>query len=158
MGCIVEKLAALLIFCLSGFGSAESYFSELDRQFLEHPDDEVLFELEDCFKDLRGHWACLLRHFEFGPDENFDKKLFGGELSRGLEKFFDENVGTGKVSLKKFGRLGYTLWRLLSDLNFDVHGEPFVILCYADEPLDYGDERQSLEIYKYFFDFYKEKK
>lgn len=154
----MEKLTALLFLCLSGFGASESYFAELDRQFLERSDDALLFELEDRLKDLRGHWACVLRHFELGADENFDKKLFGGELSRGVERFFDDNVGTGKMTLKKFGMLGYKLWLLLSDLNFDVHGDPFVILCYADEPLDYGDERQSLELYRYFFDFYKEKR
>ncbi|MDE6030750.1 MAG: hypothetical protein K2G32_03930, partial [Oscillospiraceae bacterium] len=58
--------------------------------------------------------------------------------------------------LKEFGRLGYKLWLLLFDLNIDVYADPFVGLCYADEPLDYGDERQSLELYRHFFDFYKE--
>lgn len=153
----MKKLTALLLLYLSGLGAEKPYFEELDRQFLERPDDAFLFELGDCLNDLRRHWALLRRRFEFGLGKGFDLNLFGGELSRGVEGFFDENVGTGKMTLKKFGELGYKLWLLLSDMNFDVHGDPFVILCYADEPLDYGDERQSLGLYRYFFDFYKEK-
>lgn len=151
----MEKLTALLLLFLSGFGSAEPYFAELDRLFLESPDDSFLFELEDCLKDLREHWARVSECFAANIG-GYDIKNFGRELSGGVQEFFDENVSTGKITLRKFGRMGYQLWLLLSDLNIDVHSDPYVVLCYADEPLDYGDEKQSLKLYRYFFDFYKE--
>ncbi|MDE7192837.1 MAG: hypothetical protein K2O14_02600 [Oscillospiraceae bacterium] len=150
----MEKLTVLLLLFLSGFGSAEPYFAELDRLFLESPDDSFLFELEDCLKDLRGHWARVSERFAANIGD--DIKKFGRELSGGVQEFFDENVSTGKITLREFGRMGYKLWLLLSDLNIEVDSDPYVVLCYADEPLDYGDEKQSLELYRYFFDFYKE--
>ena len=99
----MEKLTALLLLFLSGFGSAKPYFEELDRLFLERPDDDFWFELEDCLKDLRGHWARVSERFA---------------------------ANIGGYDIRKFG--------------------------YADEPLDYGDEKQSLDLYRFFFDFYKE--
>lgn len=151
----MEKLTALLLLFLSGFGSAEPYFEELDRLFLERPDDDFWFELEDCLKDLRGHWARVSERFAANIG-GYDIRKFGRELSGGVQEFFDENVNTGKITLREFGRMGYKLWLLLSDLNVEVHSDPFVVLCYADEPLDYGDEKQSLDLYRFFFDFYKE--
>lgn len=148
----MEKLTALLLLRLSGFGSAEPYFEELDRLFLERPDDDFWFELEDCLKDLRGHWARISERFAANIG-GYDISKFGRELSGGVQEFFDENVSTGKITLREFGRMGYKLWLLLSDLNVEVHSDPFVVLCYADEPLDYGDEKQSLDLYRFFLIF-----
>ena len=150
----MEKLTGLLLLYLSGFGSAESYFAEPDKLFTERPDDEFLFELEDCLKDLRGHWARVSELLECSSGKDLDIELFGRKNFGGLEKYFDENVGTGKITLCDFGRRCYKLW-LLFPWNI-CNDDPFVILCYADEPLDYGDEKQSMELYRRAFDYFKE--
>lgn len=36
-----------------------------------------------------------------------------------------------------------------------MFNEPFVMLPYADEPLSWGDEKQSRELFQSMFDYYK---
>lgn len=46
----------------------------------------------------------------------------------------------------------YLLWESLPGCVQDE--EPFSILTYADEPLSWGDEQQSREIYEKVFGYY----
>ncbi|MDE7362181.1 MAG: hypothetical protein K2N38_09635 [Oscillospiraceae bacterium] len=144
----MEKLAALC--CLWAFGLADKddYYSELDRLFLENPEDDLLLELEGLGDDRAEAWARLGRLAR--SSLNID--IFGKELFAALEKVYNEN----RVSLAKFGELCHEMWRELTADFWD--DEPFYSLSYAYLPLDeYGDEKQTREFFQKAFDYYKEK-
>ena len=144
----LEKLAVLCWLWAFGFGSKEEYFSELDRLFLEDPEDDFLLELETFSGDRKAAWARLSPFVE--TEMNVDK--FGKELFGRLEKFYLENCNS-RSSLEGFGKTCYAMWQSLpASINTK---DPFHILCYADDPLSWGDEKQTRELYQKAFEHYK---
>ena len=145
----MEKLAVLCWLWAFGFGSKEKYFSELDRLFLENPEDDFLLELETLGGDRKAAWQRVSLFFETEMDvDKFGKELFGR-----LENFYLENCNS-RSSLEEFGKTCYAMWQSLPS-SIDTK-DPFHILCYADDPLSWGDEKQTRELYKKAFDYYKE--
>lgn len=144
----MEKLVALCCLWVFGLGTREDYYAELDRLFLENPEDDLLLELEE----LGGDRAAALARIGWLADRlNID--LFGKELFAALEKVYNEN----KFPLAQFGRRCYKMWCALPYRPYQYeHIEPFSTLIYADDPLSYGDEKQSRELYQWAFDYYKE--
>lgn len=145
----MEKLAALCCLWALGLSDKDDYAEELDRLFLENPGDDLLLELENLGDDRAAAWARL----GWSADRlNID--LFGKELFAALEKSYNEN----KISLAEFGERCYDLWCALPYRPYKYEStEPFNTLTYAGDPLSYGDERQSRELYQYAFDYYKER-
>lgn len=141
----MEKLAALC--CLWAFGLAEKeeYYKELDMLFMLSPEDNLLFELEDLGGDCG---AALARVFPL-IENSLNVDQFGKELFVALEKVYNEN----KLMLEEFGKRCYALWNFLP-ASIDTK-EPFFSLCYADDPLSWGDKEQTHRIYKKAFDHYK---
>lgn len=144
----MEKLAALCCLWAFGLSDKNDYAEELDRLFLENPGDDLLLELENLGDDRAAAWARL----GWSADRlNID--LFGKELFAALEKAYSEN----RFPLAEFGRRCYSLWCALPYHPYQYeHIEPFCTLTYADDPLSWGDEKQTLELYQAAFDFYKE--
>lgn len=144
----MERLAALCCLWVSGFGTKAEYSAELDRLFLENPDDDFLLELENLGGDYAAAWAILSPLLQTANIDKFGKVLF-----LGLEEYFHAE----KITLREFGIRCYELWRLLyNKLPVEiVYSEPFDYLCYADEPLSWGDEKQSRELFQSMFDYYK---
>lgn len=142
----MEKLAALC--CLWAFGLAEKeeYCKELDRLFMLSPEDDLLLELEDLGGDCK---AVLARIFLLVKN-SLNVEEFGKELFAVLEKVYDEK----KFTLEEFGKRCFRLWNWFPDILRDK--EPFFSLCYADDPLSWGDEEQTRKIYQKTFDHYKE--
>ena len=57
------------------------------------------------------------------------------------------------MDIQRFGDIMYSLWESLpGDLQ---DKQPFWILCYADDPLSWGDEKQSREIYEEMLEYYE---
>lgn len=146
----MEKLAALCCLWAFGLGDKDSYCSELDGLFLEDPEDDFLLELENLGGDCGAAYARISLLIQTGI--NIDK--FGKELFRGLEKFYSENCNS-RSSLEEFGKMCYAMWQSLP-ASIDTE-DPFHTLCYADDPLSWGDEKQSRGLYQAAFDYYKEK-
>lgn len=144
----MEKLVALCYLWAFGFGSKEEYCVELDRLFLENPDDDFLLELEGLDNDS----AAALIKLSPLAEGSLNVDVFGKELFCGLEKFYSENC-TSQASLEKFGKMCYTMWQSFP-ASIDTK-DPFHILCCADDPLSWGDEKQSRELYKKAFEHYK---
>ena len=108
-----------------GLSDKNDYVSELDRLFLENPEDDLLLNID----------------------------VFGKELFAALEKVYREN----RFPLAEFGSRCYELWRALPYHPYQYeHIKPFDTLTYADDPLSYGDEGQSRDLYEAAFDYYKE--
>lgn len=146
----MEKLVALCYVWAFGLSDKSDYAAELDRLFLKAPKNDLLLELEGLGSDRAAAWARLGR---FTDRLNID--LFGKELFAALEKVYSEN----RFTLAEFGRRCYSLWNALPYQPYQYeHIEPFCTLTYADDPLSYGDERQSRDLYEWAFDYYKEQK
>lgn len=138
---------ALCCLWTNGLGTKEDYYAELDRLFLEKPEDDFLLELEDLGGDCAAAWQRIASTSQTEMD--IDK--FGRELFAALEKVYSEN----KIALKEFGARCYKMWnRFPADFCND---DPFFVLCYADDPLSWGDEKQTRELYQKAFDHYKER-
>lgn len=146
----MEKLVALCYLWAFGFGDKEDYYAELDRMFLKNPEDDFLLELENLGGDCGAAYARISMLIQTGI--NTDK--FGRELFGGLEKFYLKNFDS-LSSLEEFGKMCYDLWKSFP-ASIDTK-DPFHTLCYADDPLSWGDEKQSHELYQKAFDHYKEK-
>ena len=138
------KLAALCCLWAFGLGGKEEYSAELDRLFLESPEDDFLLELECLGSDRAAAWERLspLLCGELNVDE------FGRELFARLERLYSQNG-----DLAEFGRLCHALWNSLPS-SIDTE-DPFYALSYADDPLSWGDEKQTRELYQKAFDHYK---
>lgn len=144
----MEKLVALCYAWAFGLSGKNDYVSELDRLFLKDPEDDILLELECLGDDRAAAWARL---GWLADRVNID--LFGKELFAALEKVYSEN----RFPLAEFGRRCFELWRALPYHPYQYeHIEPFSTLTYADDPLSYGDEGQSRDLYEAAFDYYKE--
>ena len=85
----MEKLAALYVLC--GCGLGDEYPGELDRLFLENPNDSFLLELEDLGKNYEAAWKLL-------REKITDKFYFEKELFKSLGKFYE----SGKITLREF--------------------------------------------------------
>lgn len=142
----MEKLAALCCLWAFGLSDKDDYAEELDRLFLENPGDDFLLELENLGGDYRAAWVRISPLI--GHSVSVDG--FGKELFAVLKKIYAEN----KFPLTEFGKICNALWRFLPS-GFDTN-EPFYSLIYADEPLSWGDEKQTRKLYQAAFDFYKE--
>ncbi|MDE7399278.1 MAG: hypothetical protein K2N06_07090 [Oscillospiraceae bacterium] len=140
----MEKLAALCALWAFGLGSKEDYCKELDRLFLENPDDDFLLELENLGGDCAAIWARISPRLMTADINEFGKALFGK-----LEQVYRAD----KIPLREFGVCCGRLWSALPE-KID-HKEPFIMLCYADEPLSWGDEEQSRELFGEMIDYYK---
>lgn len=85
----MEKLAALCFLCASYLGN--EYPEELDRLFLENPDDDFLLELENLGKDYESALALL-------KEKIIDRSLFEKELFKALGEFYESE----EISLRAF--------------------------------------------------------
>ena len=131
-----ELLVCVLLLC-EGFDLAEEYRQKLDALFLSNPDDEFLLELEFRSSNIKESCLYLKAHFNCSA---FDRDQFGRFLMQQLSVLYREN------NLRYFADKMYSLWQNLP--NGISHEEPFWTLCYADDPLSWGDERQCRELYE----------
>lgn len=85
----MERLAALCVLCDCELGN--EYPEELDRLFLENPNDDFLLELENLGKNYEAAWELL-------REKITDKFYFEKELFKSLGKFYE----SGKITLREF--------------------------------------------------------
>lgn len=144
----MEKLAALCCLWAFGLGTKEDYSEELDRLFLEDPESDFLLELEVLGSDCLAAWKRISPLVE----SSLNVDIFGKELLAALEKVYNEN----RFPLAEFGRRCYEMWCALPYKPYQYECiEPFHTLTYADDPLSYGDEGQSRDLYEAAFNYYK---
>lgn len=144
----MEHLFAYAYLWALGFCSMQEYNFHLDSMFSAAPDDGVLSELEECSDNYKNTFVRLKKYFEFETN-TFDSDQFGETLFKGLETCYNSGV----YDIAEFGKRCYELWNLLPDYLNQV--QPFNVLCYADDPLSWGDEKQTHTLYTNAFNFYK---
>lgn len=143
----MEKLVALCYLWAFGLGDKDDYCSELDRLFLESPEDDFLLELEGLNDDS----AAALTKLSPLIEGLLNVDVFGRELLSGLEEFCLENCNS-LSSFEEFGKMCYGMWKSFPS---SIDDQPFLTLAYADDPLSWGDEKQARELYQKAFDHYK---
>lgn len=137
-----ELLVYAMLYC-EGFEVESLYQSKLDELFLENSEDELLLELEFLSGNMKES-ALHLRSFLVMQEFNAD--AFGTALMRALKKQYEA------LELKEFSKSTYSLWSKLPEGI--QHTQPFWTLCYAEEPLSWGDEKQSRELYEWALNYY----
>ena len=125
------------------------YGKYLDALFMETPDNDLLLELEWNFSDIQKS-ISIIRYYFY--DCSIDYDTFGRFLFLKLEEIYNEN----RMDIQTFGEKTYAIWSRLPDI---IHqDEPFWILCYASDPLSWGDEKQTRELYEKAFHYHNSKK
>ncbi|MDE6731495.1 MAG: hypothetical protein K2J77_01280, partial [Oscillospiraceae bacterium] len=106
----MEKLVALCNLWTFGLGYKDDYRSELDRLFLENPEDDFLLELEGFGDDS----AAALTRLSPLAEGSLNVDVFVKELLEALERVYIEN----RLSPLEFGerrlRMLYALPRALT--------------------------------------------
>lgn len=136
----MEELFVYALLSVVGYDSG-SYGECLNRLFLKNPENEELFALENM-----EHKKAVLHTLSVFESCHVDLKVFGRRLMSALKPIYEKNA------LDEFGKKMYRLWSLLPQTI--ANEEPFFTLCYADDCLSYGDEKQCRKLYEKALDYY----
>lgn len=119
------------------------YEEKLNELFLQKPTDEDLLELEFLSRNRKETMVYIRIHLNYNSMD-FDR--LGRVLFRLLKPIY------ASVDIHRFGEAMYSLWE---NLPGNLQGmQLFWTLCYADDPLSWGDEKQSREIYEEMLEYY----
>lgn len=122
----------------------ESYFKRLDELFLGNPKNEILLNLE-----WETNISEAMLYIKSQIDGKiFNDELFGTILMEKIKMYYENNP-----NIKIFADKMYLLWKSLPETL--QRKEPFFALCYADDPLSWGDEEQTRELYEHMMNYYK---
>lgn len=143
---MVEILLSYAILLYVGLVSDSEYKEILDTYFLKHPDNALLIELEWRTFDIEGTIKMI---FDYCLENNVNYDTFGYFFISKLEEIYYQY----DMDIQSFGSKMYSIWTLLpSEID---NKEPFWTLCYADDSLSWGDEKQTRELYQNMFQYYK---
>lgn len=143
----MEELLAYAYLLGEGFELEDRYEAKLNELFLADCENEDLLELEFLSNNIRESIIYIRSHID---DNSFDYGKFGKMLVSLLESVYKN------MDIEQFSRRTYAVWESLPDHL--LNEEPFFTLCYAEEPLSWGDEKQTRELYERMFSFYDDKK
>ena len=143
----MEELYAELLLWYIGFHTSDRYRSILDEKFLNDSENDIYLDLEECSAILLDSMGRFKRYWDYECHE-FNKDVFGTQLFKSLKVTYDENL----FDISEFGKRCYKLWNMFPNSIDQI--EPFHILSYADDPLSWGDEAQTRELYEKAFSYY----
>ena len=141
----MEELLVYAILLYEGFVTENEYNKRLDELFLSNPENDDLLNLE-WETDIKKAIIYMRTHIDY---KNLDLEQFGRILMSKLKMIY-----ANCSDIKYFANRMYRLWESLPG-NIQVI-EPFWTLCYADEPLSWGDETQTRNIYEHMLNYYKD--
>lgn len=117
----------------------------LDALFEQNPDDALFLELEWASSDKTQTINIIRWHQQKHPVET---SAFGRSLLQVLEAEY-KRFGP---DIQGFGNKAYALWNMLPlDIQYN---KPFETMMYADDPLSWGDEEKTRQLYEAMFQFY----
>ncbi len=141
-------MLVLALLFSEGLASEEEYSRGLDKAFLNDPENRKLLELE-CETDRKKQICSLRTWFDYHRLEA-NPAGFGRILMGRLKKIY-QNCS----DIRTFGDQMYGLWESLPGNIQEI--APFSVLCYADDPLSYGDEAQARGFYEAALNYYDPK-
>lgn len=137
----MEKLLIYALLLGEGLITEEAYRKCLDELFMADPENANFLDLEwepDAAKAV-SYILAQTDYKHFAP-ECFDKQLLMYKLRAAYTSCSD---------IKDFAARTYRLWLKLPEKVRDE--EPFLTLCYAGDPLSYGDEEKAKSLYEKMF-------
>lgn len=140
-----EELLVYALLLDIGITSDSEYSEYLDALFMKMPDNYLLLELEWHFSDIQKSISIIRNHCN---ERCIDYDVFGRFLFLKLEQLYFQN----RMDIQTFGAKSYAIWQQLPPAIDQT--EPFWTLSYADDPLSWGDEKQTRELYEKAFGFY----
>lgn len=145
----MEILLACAVLMDCDLLTEKEYRDCLDKLFLEMPNNNLLLELEWQSNHIKQSLISIRKYFGV---HKIDSKTFGTFLLGKIKDIYQSK----KMNINEFGSLTYLVWESLPSPVQDI--EPFYTLAYADNPLSWGDENQTREIYESMLNFYDEKR
>ncbi len=139
----MEELLVLVILLYEELVTKDEYEKRLDELFLDYPENDDLLYLE-WERDITKAVIYVRTHTDYNA---LDCERFGRILIGRLKEYY-KNCPDIRVFADKM----YSLWESLPGNIQDQ--EPFFTLCYADDPLSWGDEEQSRNIYENMLNYY----
>lgn len=138
----MELLFAYALLMFVGYDVWEKYSEELDRLFLDDPDNDLYLHLESTTDIIH-----TVKYIDSNMNrESFDVEKFGKALMKIISDIYKTS------DLNDFSERMHSLW---NNLPFDIReNDPFHIFCYADDFLSICDEAQCRESYEKAMNFY----
>lgn len=141
----MEELLVYAILLFEELVTENEYSKLLDELFLGNLEDDDLLYLE-WETDIKKAIIYIRTHIDF---KNLDIERFGRILMSKLKVIY-----VNCSDIKCFASRMYSLWESLPGSIQNI--EPFWTLSYADDPLSWGDEEQSRNIYESMLSYYKD--
>ncbi len=141
----MEELLVYAILLNEELVTENEYNKRLDELFFNDPENDDLLYLE-WETDIKKAIIYVRTHIDY---KNLDLELFGKILIRKLKAVY-----VNCSDIKCFASQMYSLWESLPGNIQNI--EPFLTLCYADDPLYWGDEEQTRNIYENMLSYYKD--
>ena len=141
----MEELLVYAILLYEELVTENEYNKRLDELFLITPEDDDLLYLE-WETDIKKAIIYVRTHIDCN---SLDYERFGRILMSKLKAVY-----VNCTDIKYFASQMYRLWESLPGNIQNI--EPFWALCYADDPLSWGDEKQTRNLYEHMLDYYKE--
>ena len=140
----MEGLFVYAILLYEELVTEDEYNKRLDELFLNTPENDDFLYLE-WETDIQKAITYVRTHID---SKNLDLERFGRILMSKLETIY-----TNCSDIEYFAKRTYRLWENLPGNIQNI--EPFWTLCYADDPLSWGDEEQTRTIYEHMLSYYK---
>lgn len=141
----MEELLVYAILLYEDLVTENEYSKRLDELFLNDPKNEDLLYLE-WETDIKKAIIYIRTHIDYN---NLDLDLFGKILMSKLKEVYDNYSDIGEFA----GRM-FNLWESLPGNLQTI--EPFWTLSYADDPLSWGDQEQTRNIYERMLYYYRD--
>ena len=142
----MEELLVLALLLYEEIVMEDEYNKRLDELFLENLDNEDLLYLEGGEIDIKKAIIYIETHIDYNT---MDCEKLGKILMDRLNVYYKNCA-----DIESFADHMYSLWEDLPGYIQDM--EPFYTLCYADDPLSWGDEEQTRDIYEKMLNYYTE--
>ena len=143
----MEELWIYAILLYQELVTEHEYNKRLDELFLSASKNDDLFDhLLDLEweTDMKKAIVYIRTHVDYN---HLDIDLLGKILMSKLKEIYKNDS-----DIRKFSYRMYDLWESLPGNIQDI--EPFRTLCYADDPLSWGDEEQTRAIYERMLCYY----
>ena len=142
---MIENLMAQSLLLNAGLISKEELIQVIDSDLIETPDSEILIDLEWCLSDVQKIISVI---WQYVADHKVDYTIMGRVLLAKLKAEYSKK----ELDLYEFASKLNEIWSMLPESIQLI--EPFWSMIYADEPLSWGDKKQTRKLYEKMFLFY----
>ena len=140
---IMEELLAYVYLLSEDLIAFDVYENKLNEMFVKDIENEDLIELEYLSSSVKDTVVYIRTHINYN---SMDINKFGRQLFDLLKPIYNT------MDIENFANAMYSLWEGLAGNMQDI--EPFWTLSYADDPLSWGDEKQTRKIYEKMLAYY----